>query len=88
MFLELKIDALDKAKYDLPKCNLTPIIFTHGLAGMSCQYTGHMRELASFGYVVIGMDAHDGSCTYTEKEDGEAVLFDRSRDLYDGQFRA
>lgn len=54
---------------------------------MSCQYTGHLRELASFGYVCIGMDTHDGSCTYTEKENGEPVLFDRSKDLYDGAFR-
>ena len=87
-FLDLKIDAFDKAPYDLEKVSLTPIIFTHGLAGMTCQYTGHMRELASFGYVMMGMDAHDGSCTYTENEDGEPILFDRSKDLYDGNFRA
>ena len=55
---------------------------------MACYYTGFMRELASFGYVVIGMDTHDGSCAYTEKENGEPILCDISKPIHDGPHRA
>lgn len=46
---------------------LSPVIFSHGFACHSGSYVGHMRELASHGHVVFGIDHLDGTCTYTER---------------------
>ena len=40
---------------------------------------GHNREFASHGYITFALDHHDGSCMYTEKEDGTPLYFDFKR---------
>lgn len=64
------------AAVELTNCKLVPIIFSHGLAGQSQAHTGHLRELASHGFIVFAINSLDGSCAYTEKEDGTGVFFD------------
>lgn len=55
---------------------LSPVIFSHGFACHSGGYVGHMRELASHGHVVFGIDHLDGTCTYTEtKKNGKLHPF-------------
>lgn len=44
---------------------------------------GNCRELASHGYLVLCVDAHDGTCEYTEWEDGTPVLFENDHDYGD-----
>ena len=70
---EVQIDAYLNATYDLEFKKLVPIIFSHGLAASNKTYTAHCRELAANGFLVIAFNAHDGSCSYTEKKDGTPV---------------
>ena len=66
---------------------MVPVIFSHGLAASNKNYTGHCRELAANGFVVIALNSHDGSCSYTEKEDGTPVRYDASAKFYDYELR-
>ena len=45
------------------------------------------REYVSQGYIVFAIDHHDGSCNYTQLEDGTEKYFNTSKDFYDHQFR-
>lgn len=77
-----------EAPFDLPAeddryKSLVPIIFNHGYGGASYQYQGLYGELASHGYLVISMDSNAGGCSYTQKENGEPVLFNMEREIFD-----
>jgi predicted dienelactone hydrolase len=50
---------------------LVPVIFTHGNGGQVKNSSGHCREMASHGYIVFGIDHNDGSCAYTEDQNGK-----------------
>lgn len=54
---------------------LTPMIFVHGFGGNNVSNVGLCREFASHGHVVFSIDTHDGTCEYTEKENGTEVHF-------------
>jgi hypothetical protein len=45
--------------------SLIPMIFSHGLMGKSLGYSVLLREMASYGMVVVGVDHLDGSCGFT-----------------------
>lgn len=72
----MKFPVWFKEEYDLPREKLPLIIFGHGLSGTASPYMGLYREFASHGYLVIALDFHCGSCSYTENEKGEPILFD------------
>lgn len=84
MYLNVKIDVKENAEYDLnqkedgieEEHKLATIVMHHGVPGRAGYFVNHLRELASFGYLAIGIDAHDGSCIYTEKPNGQPVEFD------------
>lgn len=48
-----------------------PVIFTHGNGGLVKNSSGHCREMASHGYIVFAIDHNDGSCAYTEDQNGK-----------------
>ena len=78
-FDDLKIPAIKNGCFDLfdtPK--LIPIIFSHGLTSLPSQYSRHLIELASHGYLVLAISHNDGSSAYTEKEDGSPIWYDTS----------
>ena len=54
----------------------TPLIFCHGFASNCTTNSGHCRELASHGFLVLAPDFHDGTCSYTEMERGKHLDFD------------
>lgn len=71
---------------DLTKQNnvgLVPMIFNHGLMGQANKYGMLLAEFASHGYIVFSLDTHSGSNGYTEKQNGEPVLFDTSNKFMD-----
>lgn len=76
------IECWKNAPYDLPAQNLVPMIFNHGYAGQAHSYSGLFREFASHGYVVISLEACDGSATYTQKQDGTEIFT-----KYDAEFK-
>jgi predicted dienelactone hydrolase len=47
------------------------MIFSHGLGGTCTAYLGLFKELASHGFIVMGLDDINGSCSYTQTEKGE-----------------
>ena len=49
------------------------MIFVHGNGAEASSYTGLYQEFASHGYIVLAMDTVEGSCAYTEKEDGTPI---------------
>ena len=57
---------------------LIPIIMSHGITANRCLYQTICIELASFGYMVLAIDHHDGSGTYSEKKDGTPIPLDTS----------
>jgi predicted dienelactone hydrolase len=92
----LKIEAIKNAKFDvvrilLDKVNnqkLVPIIYSHGLASSCAIYSAHLRELASHGYIVFGIDHQDESCGYTETREGVPTYFDVNKEFYDLDLRS
>lgn len=64
-------------KYNRGEDAIRPIIFSHGWTGANFQYSGIARDMASHGYVVILLNHKDGTCFYTEKEDGTPVMYER-----------
>ena len=93
--LNVKIEAAADAPFDLndgtSESRLAAIVFTHGLCARAEIYSGHCRELASFGYLVFAPDCIDGSSSYTELADGTPKPFDASAGIplfTDMQFRA
>lgn len=87
----LKPNVRPYAPYDLENdenaLSLVPIIFNHGITGSSRGYTAMLSELASHGYIVFSLDTHSGACGYTEKANGEPVLFDTSDKFMDYEAR-
>ena len=61
---------------DFNKKPIIPILFSHGLTGGRTFYTAHAQEMASHGYLVMLIDHHDGTSSYTELPDRTPVLFD------------
>lgn len=53
-----------------------PIVFSHGLTGSRALYSTSAMELASNGFIVLALDHHDGSCAYTEDQNGKEYHFD------------
>ena len=60
---------------------LTPMIFVRGFGGNNASYVGQCREVASHGYLVLCIDTHDGTCEYTEKENGTPLCFNTDIDM-------
>jgi len=56
--------------------DLVPIVLSHGLAASRTFFSVLCRDLASMGFVVFAIDHQDGSCVYTQKENGEEIVFD------------
>lgn len=56
---------------------IRPVIFSHGWTGASYIYSGLARDLASHGYIVLLLNHLDGTCFYTEDENGVPVTFDQ-----------
>ena len=78
-FYGLKQEIWKDAPYTLNELgplytSLSPMIVVHGYLGGCGDLTNHCRQLASHGYVIFALDMHDGSCQYSEKEDGTPVL--------------
>ena len=65
---------------------IRPIIFSHGWTGANFQYSGFARDMASHGYLVILINHQDGTCFYTEKEDGTPVFYEKG-DYYQKEVR-
>jgi hypothetical protein len=65
------------------KKKLVPLVVSHGFTSNKFQLSTICTELASFGYIVFAIDHHDGSATYSEKEDGTPVHFDSSVPRHD-----
>lgn len=76
-FDSLKIEAFVSAEYDLASkfSKLQPIIFSHGLYSVSHEYSCHLSELASHGYIVFAINHHDGSCLFTKDKEGKSYRF-------------
>ena len=84
-YKDLKIEAVHNGVFDFnasalnrDSLKMTPIIFCHGMMADTAAYSRQCLELASHGYIVFAPNFHDGSCNYTEKEDGSPVYFDRT----------
>lgn len=54
---------------------LTPMVFVHGFTGNNVGNVGLFREFASHGHIVFSVNTHDGTCEYTETEDGMELYF-------------
>ena len=65
------------------KIKLIPIIFMHGLSSKCSIYSGLLTELASHGYLVLGIDTLDGTNEYTELKDGTKVIFNDKIKFFD-----
>jgi predicted dienelactone hydrolase len=50
------------------------LIFSHGLGGVRMQNTYQVEELASHGYIVVGID-HSYDCSVTVFPDGRVLLY-------------
>ncbi len=50
---------------------IIPIFFSHGITSSSTLYSRIFRDLARFGYLVIGLNHLDGSCIHTVNLKGE-----------------
>lgn len=74
---KLDVCVSGKASHDIKK--LVPLIFSHGYGGNLHDYSTTCRMLASYGYLVITINHNDGSCSYTEKEDGTAIPYDNTK---------
>ena len=70
-------DGQISAKYSSGEVGIRPVVFSHGWTGDSSQYSGIARDLASHGYLVVAINHRDGSCFYTEREDGTPFLYER-----------
>ena len=55
--------------------SIVPIIYSHGLSATSSTYSQSMRDLASCGFIVFGVNHQDGSCCYTVKKDGTEMIY-------------
>lgn len=73
LYDKLTVAAINNAKYDIDEKKLVPYIFNHGFGSSSSEYTARLIEMASHGYLVIGMSDNEGSTNYTERPDGSAV---------------
>lgn len=81
---DVRIEAYVDAKYDVEDVNkLIPMIFVHGHSVNAAFYSGLLREYASHGFVVFGINMHDTSCMYTETEAGEQLWFDSTFPISD-----
>ena len=90
----LKIEAKHNAIFDMNAAalngshiSLAPVIMSHGLMSDQSLYSRHCLELASHGYIVFGIHHNDGSCSYTEKSNGEPVYFNKSAPFFDMNLR-
>ena len=52
------------------KEKLVPVFFSHGLGASWHDYQMVGMEMASNGMLVLMIDHHDGTCKYTELENG------------------
>ena len=93
-FNGIKIEAKHNAIFDMnaaalngSELKLTPIIFSHGNMSDHAMYSRHCLELASHGYIIFCPHHNDGTCSYTEKSNGEPVFFDRSMKNFDAKRR-
>ena len=62
------------------KKKMAPILFSHGFCGNRCMYSVIMQELASFGYIVFGLDHLDGSGNYTLLQGNKCMVFNTDMD--------
>ena len=87
--LDRKFPAIENAEWSLDKIfELTPIMFAHGFYAQPSDHLAIQRELASHGYVVFAPAMYDGSCVYTEKQDGtEMPVSMHYKDLMDREKR-
>ena len=75
--MEVLLDGEMSAKFKTGKSAIRPVIFSHGWTGDKTQYSGIAKDLASHGYLVIVINHRDGTCFYTETEDGTPQLYER-----------
>lgn len=73
-----------------PKNKLIPLIYCHGLTCTRTSQSGSCRDFASHGYIVFSLDFFDGTCSYTQKRNGESKFWLKDqhpldRDLRDKQ---
>jgi len=55
------------------------MIFSHGYTDHANYVSGAAREFASHGIMVFTLDHHDGSCPFTQKQDGTNITFNCSQ---------
>jgi predicted dienelactone hydrolase len=53
--------------------SLRPVIFSHGLFANNISYSGLLKDLASYGYIVFAINHADGTCIYTQNSQGQAI---------------
>ena len=76
LLAHVKMNVCQSAPFSLQEKKLVPIILHHGCAARGIDISQIAREYASHGYIVFSPDSQDGCCTYYEKQNGEAVVFD------------